>query len=179
LPIQFQTLKNYFVLTLNPKEQLPTIGANGTIFRTSFIKKNFNSEYFFDIDLITSVLLKTKKPLYFAKVKTGIIHTYCENSIKKFVKKQNRRVIDYYIYSKQRTYNWTNDNNKSQLYFVFYTLFIVPSIIDSIKGFIRKPNFVWFLHPLLCQITLYIYSINFLKSKLKIIKEVDRKKWSQ
>jgi hypothetical protein len=35
----------YIVLTLKPKTIIPTIGANGTIFRTIFLQQNLNSDY--------------------------------------------------------------------------------------------------------------------------------------
>ncbi|MBU3935367.1 glycosyltransferase family 2 protein, partial [Patescibacteria group bacterium] len=55
---------SYIKLTLNPKQTIPTIGANGTIFKTNFIKKNLKSKYLFDIDIITQVINQTQKPLY-------------------------------------------------------------------------------------------------------------------
>ncbi len=179
LKLEIQSNNNFYKIKFSPNSQIPTIGANGTFFKRDFIQQNFNSDYFFDIDIITSILNKTKKPIYFAKVKTGIIHTYCENSIKKFIKKQNRRVVDFYTYKNLRTYKWDLASNNSQKKFFIYTIFIIPSIIDTIKGFINKPSIIWLFHPLFCQITLLIYSINFLKNKFGILKAINRENWTQ
>jgi glycosyltransferase involved in cell wall biosynthesis len=169
----------YIKIKLDPKGNIPTIGANGTIFRTDFLKKNLKSDYLFDIDIISQVLKETQKPLFFAKVKVGIIHTFCESSISKFIRKQKRRLIDYYSYQNLRQYDWQSTKNHSQLKFIFYTLLIVPSLIDSIRGFFKKPDWVWFLHPFFCLITLYIYTLITIKFKLGLLKPLNRNLWQQ
>lgn len=166
--------KKYLKIKLEKNHPIPTIGANGTIFRKE-IFNNFKLNYLFDIDLLTLKLQKTS-PLYFAKVKTGIIHTYCENSIKKFIRKQNRRVIDFYTYQNLRTFNWSNANPKI---FFFYTILLFPMLFDIARGYLRKPDSAWFFHIPACYLTLYIYSINFIKHKLNLIKPIDRKNWGQ
>jgi len=169
----------YIKLTLKPKSIIPTIGANGTIFRSDFIKKNLDSDYFFDIDIISQVLSKKQKPLYFAKVKIGIIHTFCENSLFKFIRKEKRRLTDFYYYQKFRQYNWQPVNQKSQIKFILYTILIFPSLFDSIRGFIKKPDPVWFLHPILCLITLFCYTLITLQFRLGLLKPINRNIWQQ
>lgn len=171
--------KQYIKIKLKPNSEIPTIGANGTIFRTNFLKNNLNSDYLFDIDIIASYLAKTKKPIYFAKVKQGIIHTFCESSIKKFIRKQNRRITDYFYYQNLRQFNWDQTNKSSISKFIFYTILIFPMLFDTIKGFIHKPDMAWFFHPLACIITLYLYTINTIKNKLGLLKQLNRSKWQQ
>jgi len=174
LKLSVENRKSYIKIKLEKNHAIPTIGANGTVFRKS-IFDNFKLDYLFDIDLLT-IKLKNKSPLYFAKVKTGIIHTYCENNIKKFIRKQNRRLVDYNTYKNLRTFNWTTVN---PVKFIFYTLLIFPMIFDLTLGYIHKPDNAWFFHPIACFITLYVYGINSLKIKLKIIKPIDRMNWHQ
>jgi len=169
----------YILVELKPNTLIPTIGANGTIFRTDFIKKNLNSDYLFDIDIISQVIRETKKTIFFAKVKVGIIHTFCESSISKFIHKQHRRLVDYYSYQHLRQYNWRPINQKSQLKFIFYTILIFPAFFDSIKGFIKKPDLVWFLHPLFCLTTLFVYTSTTIKFKLGLLKPINRNLWQQ
>ena len=169
----------YILITLKPHEPIPTIGANGTIFRSSFLKKNLHSDYLFDIDIISLVLKQTNQPLLFAKVKGGIIHTFCESSIKKFIKKQSRRLTDYYIYQNQRQYNWNTSLKSGPITFIFYTLLIFPPIVDSIIGFIRRPDLVWLLHPFFCWLTLVIYIWVTLKHRLGLLHPISRTSWRQ
>jgi len=117
------------------------------------------------------------KPLYFAKVKTGIIHTYCESSLSKFIKKQQRRLIDYYTYRDQRLYQW--DSQSHILGFTLYSLLIFPSLFDSFRGFIKKADPAWFFHPLACFLTWWIYFIVTLKYKLGLLKPLNRNQWQQ
>lgn len=169
----------YIRITLKPKQIIPTIGANGTIFRTDFLKSNLNSDYFFDIDIISQVLSKKQKPLFFAKVKIGIIHTFCENSLLKFIRKQRRRLTDFYYYQKFRQYNWQPVNKQSQIKFILYTILVFPAIFDSIRGFLKKPDSAWFLHPILCLITLFCYTLITLQFKFGILKPINRNIWQQ
>lgn len=169
----------YLQIKLQPNSAIPTIGANGTIFRTDFLKNNLSSDYLFDIDIIANYLYKNKKPIYFAKVKQGIIHTFCESSVKKFIRKQNRRVNDYFYYQKLRQYNWNQTNQSGVLKFILYTILIFPMLFDTLKGFIHKPDLAWFFHPLACCITLYLYTINTIKKKLGLLKQLDRQSWQQ
>lgn len=169
----------YIEIELKPKSLIPTIGANGTFFKSTFLKQNLKSDYLFDIDIISQVLNQTQKPLSFAKVKVGIIHTFCESSITKFIRKQKRRLVDYYSYQKLRQYNWKPVNESGQIKFILYTIFIFPSLFDSIRGFLKKPDPVWFLHPLLCLITLFSYTFITLKFKLGFLKPINRNLWQQ
>lgn len=171
--------KQYLKITLKPNTLIPTIGANGTIFRSDFLKKNLKSDYLFDIDIISQVINQTQKPLLFAKVKVGIIHTFCENSLPKFIRKQKRRLIDYYSYQNLRQYNWGPVNQSGQIKFVLYTILIIPALIDSIRGFIKKPDPVWFLHPIFCFITLFYYTFITLKFKIGLLKPINRNLWKQ
>lgn len=169
----------YIQIQLKPNQPIPTIGANGTIFRSDFLKKNLTSDYLFDIDIIAQVLSKTQKPLLFAKVKQGIIHTFCESSIKKFIRKQNRRITDYFYYQNLRQFNWSQTNKSGIIKFILYTVLILPMVFDTLRGFIHKPDIAWFFHPLACFITLYLYTLNTIKKKLGLLKQLDRNKWQQ
>jgi glycosyltransferase involved in cell wall biosynthesis len=174
LKIDIQDFPHFQIAKFNPHKLFPTIGANGTIFQRS-VFKNFSNQYFFDIDILTTL----KNPVYFAKVKIDIIHTYCESSISKFYRKQIRRATDLYIYQNLRTYSLTQNNIIPTLKFIFYVILILPMLSDTIKGFFKKPDFAWFFHPLACIITSYCYGLVTIKSKLGLLTKLDRKNWQQ
>ena len=169
----------YILIKLFPNQQIPTIGANGTIFRSEFLKNNLKTNYLFDIDIISQVINQTKKPLSFAKVKIGIIHTYCESSISKFIRKQKRRLVDYYTYQNLREYQWQTKNYLPQIKFSLYSITLFPALLDSIRGFSHQKDFVWFLHPLFCFITLYLYLKTTFLYKLNLLKPINRNQWQQ
>lgn len=173
LKLKTEDKKSYLKLKIEDSRFIPTIGANGTIFNKDFLNKFFKGDYLFDID----ILAMAPKPLYFAKVKIGIIHTFCESSLSKFLRKQKRRLTDYYIYKNNRQYKW--QNSSFPIKFTLYSLLIVPSLFDSIRGFIKKPDFAWFFHPLACYLTWWIYFIVTLKYKLHLLKPLERNQWRQ
>lgn len=170
---------NYLKITLTPGKPLPTIGANGTVFRTDFLTSANYGDYLFDIDILSTYLNSRHHPLYFAKVKNGIIHTFCENSPAKFYRKQLRRLTDYYHYLPQRKFNWDEVNRRSQLRFVLYSVSFLPGLIDACRGFINKPDPAWFFHPFACLITLYTYALVTIKHKLNLLSPINRQQWQQ
>lgn len=178
LKISQKDYKKYILIKLEPKKLIPTIGANGTIYRQSFLKKLNIGQYLFDIDLIQSYLKKYEY-LYVAKVKIGIIHTFCESSIKKFLRKQNRRLTDYFIYQNERQFNWTGNNYACIPKFIIYTLAIFPSLYHSLKGYFKKPDIAWFFHPLACFLTLATFGIVTIKKWFGLLMPVNRQTWKQ
>jgi glycosyltransferase involved in cell wall biosynthesis len=167
--------KDFLKIKIDDNQNIPTIGANGTIFRRSFLKEFFHGNYLFDIDLLTMA----PKPIYFAKVKNSIIHTYCENSISKFIRKQQRRIKDLYQYQSIRHYHWQNNQFKKNILFALYSVLIIPALLDSVRGYFHKPDLAWFFHPLACLITFYIYTFYFLLHTLGINSIQSRSSWSQ
>ena len=186
LPIEQEDKGSWLKVTLKPRA-IPTIGANGTILRRNIFNQehlrgerlaDIVGDYLFDIDIIAQ--LAAKKPVKFAKVKTSIVHLYCGSDIKKFIRKQKRRIKDYLYYQKIgiRKYPWTKQNKVGLLKFVLSCITIVPLIFQSLKGFSKKPDLAWFFHPLACWITLWTYSTERMIGLFKVT-QMSRKRWGQ
>lgn len=173
-----QEYSDYYIIQLFKNNLIPTIGANGTIFRSTFLCSINIDKYLFDIDII-QLYLDVYKSIYISKVKIGIIHTYCESSIYKFIRKQSRRITDYFIYKDKRNFNWRKSNLTSIPKYIFYTLLVIPPFLDSFRGFFKKPDIAWFFHPLACLLTLYLYAIISIKNYFHILKPIQRNIWQQ
>lgn len=161
------------------KDSLPTVGANGTIFRANFLKENVHGDYLFDIDILARYARKhTEIP--FIKVKTGIVHTFCESDILKFARKQRRRIKDYLYHKSKNSREFKMDTvSKAGLgKFILYTLTVIPLLYQTLLGYSRKADSAWFFHPLACWITLWEYGSSTILSKFKN-SELDRSKWAQ
>lgn len=159
--------------------RIPTIGANGTFLRRSFLlERNQNKDYFFDVDVLTEA--SRCRTILFAKVKTGMIHLYCGSDIKKFIRKQKRRVSDYLYHEKSgaRVYPWRKQNKTGIFKFIFCCFTILPLFFQSLKGYLKKKDSAWFFHPLACWITLVIYTEGRIASYFSV-KEMDREGWKQ
>lgn len=178
LPLRQEDKGKWLKINFKPP-LIPTIGANGTILRRqSLLETNLVGDYLFDIDLLAQ--LASKRTLKFAKVKVGIIHLYCGNNIKKFIRKQKRRIKDYLFYQKSgvRHYPWQSQNKTGLLRFILSCMIIIPLIFQSLKGFYKKSDVAWFFHPLACWITLYIYGVYTIQSFFKR-ETLSRQNWSQ
>lgn len=194
LPVEQEDKGGWIKATLKPGA-IPTIGANGTILRREIFSQGNTSEggpakrgllrgeclvgdYLFDIDIIAA--LAAKKPVKFAKVRTGIIHLYCGSDIGKFIRKQKRRIRDYLYYQKigVRKYPWQKQNKLGLLKFILSCVTIIPLVCQSLKGFFKKPDPAWFFHPVACWLTLYTYGIGRIRGVFGV-KEMDRQSWRQ
>lgn len=156
---------------------LPTIGANGTIWRTEVLKRTVGkSDYLFDTDI--PYILSRQGSFWFAKVKVGIIHLYC-HSISDFYRKQRRRARDFfYLERKQKRGETYQRKRNKQLRFIFSVVTIFPLTLQAMRGFIKKPDSAWFFHPFACLMTLWVYGSETILAWLGKSR-LDRKSWRQ
>ncbi|MFA5358744.1 MAG: glycosyltransferase [Patescibacteria group bacterium] len=153
LQIKVEEQDDYLKVFLEPGK-MPTIGANGTMIRKQYLQNV--GDYLMDIDIIYDLVASGKNK--FAKVKVGIIHLF-GGSLKTFYRKQKRRVKDYLYFKDKgnRSYPWKSQSRVGLVKFVVYCLLIFPLIFQSIIGFCRRRDWVWFLHPVFCWITFWVY----------------------
>jgi glycosyltransferase involved in cell wall biosynthesis len=168
--------KENITITLDEKV-IPTIGANGTFLRKELVKRANYSPYMFDIDVVYEIIKTGVNK--FVKVKTGIVHIYSPD-FGAFIKKQSRRINDFIFFAKgkQRSYPWASFPAIGAALFALYCVTIVPLFWQALKGFVRKPEWVWIFHPLVCWITFVIYGFTFIKAKVTGKTGIkDRNKW--
>lgn len=176
LTVNSKKYPGYIHCVFQPLSPIPTIGANGTIYRRSFLDQVRINDYVFDVDIIPQFLKEQQSSVIFAKVDTSIIHTYCEASFTKFLRKQERRVRDLYSHSASRYYP---SSYWPQVKFSLYSLSIMFPLFDAIRGYRHLPDIAWFFHPLACITTLYIYSKVTLLHWLGQNVSLSRRQWSQ
>jgi len=175
LNIAQQDKGNYLEIRLYEK-QLPTIGANGFLVRRALLKKCSIDEYLFDIDVVYELVKQGHNK--FAKVKTGIIHIF-SGDISTFTRKTRRRIKDHAYYSKLglRKYPWNSLSKLKLLKFALYTVFIVPLLAQSARGWLRKRDGAWFFHVCACWVTLGVYLFGTIGNVLFKSKIEDRTNW--
>lgn len=165
------------IIIMLDEKTIPTIGANGTFLRKDLVKKTHYSPYMFDIDVVYEIIKTGVNK--FVKVKTDIVHIYSPD-FSSFIKKQSRRITDFLFFDKekQRTYPWSGFPVNGIIMFTLYCVTILPLFWQSIKGFIRKPDWVWIFHPFVCWVTLFIYGFTFIQIKVTGKSAIkDRGKW--
>ena len=155
---------DYLELTLS-EDALPTIGANGFVFRRSLLGHVAWEPYFFDIDVMHQAVRAGFTRV--AKVKTGIVHLYCAR-LPDFARKQQRRIRDFLFFAqeKQRTYPWDRQKKSGIILFCLATVLVFPLFVQMVRGFLRKPDWAWLYHFPVCWITLWIYGVGALGKAL-------------
>ena len=161
-------------------EALPTIGANGFVFRRSLLDGSNWDPYLFDIDILYE-RIRRDGSVTVAKVKTGIVHLYCAR-FGDFVRKQRRRIRDFLFFAqeKQRTYPWDRQRRTGIVLFCLSAVTILPLFVQMLLGFFRRPDVAWFWHIPACWCTLWVYGWGAVKKALGFKQApVDRSKWQR
>jgi hypothetical protein len=152
-----------YLLVQLREQEMPTIGANGTMIRKSSLFEAGFGEYLFDIDAIYDLVTKGKNR--FAKVKVGIIHLYSRTA-SNFIKKQRRRIKDYSFYKSKgvRKYPWEARKDRI-LYFGLCCVTVVPLLYQAARGYARQPDSAWLFHVPACWMTLITYALGSLQNR--------------
>ncbi|MBQ4198890.1 MAG: glycosyltransferase family 2 protein [Kiritimatiellae bacterium] len=139
------------------RDALPTIGANGFMFRRALLDGTNWDPYLFDIDILYERICRDGE-VCVAKVKTGIVHLYCAR-LSDFARKQRRRIRDflYFAEAKQRSYPWNRQRKAGIVLFCLSTVTVVPLLAQMLAGWFRKPDRAWLYHVPVCAVTLWIY----------------------
>lgn len=159
---------------------LPTIGANGFVFRRTLLDGTNWDPYLFDIDILYE-RIRRDGAVHVAKVKTGIVHLYCAR-LADFARKQRRRIRDFLFFAqaKQRTYPWDKQRRAGIVLFCLATATILPLFVQMLIGMCRKKDRAWLYHIPVCWITLWIYGLGFLSKLLgRRQAPVDRSTWQK
>lgn len=178
LPVEQHDKGEYIKIVL-AQDALPTIGANGFIMRRALLERVTWKPYFFDIDIMQQAIQAGY--VNAAKVKCGIVHLY-GRTLTDFARKQRRRINDFLFFSSQRcrTYPWSTQRRRGVVVFVACCVTLVPLLLQSIRGALRRPDRAWWLHVPACWITLLVYGAASLRRALGIrAAQEDRGRWSQ
>lgn len=160
LPVAVAEREGWFTFAL--AQPLPTIGANGTVYRRAALE-GIVGDYLMDVDL--PVVLGTRIPgARFAKVDVGIRHLFCSDT-RAFVRKQTRRVRDYFspeARAEPRVYPWGGLVAKAAARFVLACVTVVPLLAQSLRLYARSRDPAAFYHPVAAWLTLGVYGTNVL-----------------
>ena len=159
---------------------LPTIGANGFVFRRELLDGTNWDPYLFDIDILYERIRRDGE-VCVAKVKTGIVHLYC-SKLGDFARKQKRRIRDflYFAQEKKRSYPWDKQKRTGVLLFCLATVTVLPLVVQMIRGWRRRPDCAWLYHVPVCWLTLWIYGLGTLSKVFgRRQAPVDRANWQK
>jgi len=165
--------KKYYIIDFQPNNY-PTVGCNGVIFRRSILlKSNWkNPESYMHTDVFVDIgRLGYNR---FAIVKNEIFHNTSDNIVNFLKKRRNYMLVHHKHLGGIRRYKVFNSNRFEDLLklllFIVLSLTLIQPILFSIKGYLKKKDVAWFLHPLLCFGIMVVYSQAILVSSLKMKK---------
>jgi len=159
---------NYFKVEFS--EDLPTVGCNGFLIKRDILSQVLTTpENYFHIDVIYDLVKLGYKNIAF--VKNDIIHDTSDqlsNLVKKRISYFSQHGVKQESERRYKVFDPTSRQDKIKLIlFIIYTVTIIRPLFDSARGFARKADFAWFLHPIVCLLFLYSYGVVILKSKQK------------
>lgn len=158
-------LTNLYEIVEFEKENMPTLGANGFFIKRELLLKA-DIKNFYHIDVIYD-LIKKYDSLKFAVVKTSIGHDTGEN-LWGFLKKRRRYFENLYLknYEKRRyhLYDPKRDFWKLVKFIIFSLTFVQPTFL-SLKGYLIIRDRAWFLHPVICFLTVFNYGFSYYRHK--------------
>lgn len=145
LPVETEDMGDWLKLRLTERT-LPTIGANGFVFRRTLLDGTNWEPYLFDIDILYE-RIRADGEVRVAKVKTGIVHLYCAR-FGDFVRKQRRRIRDFLFFAqeKKRTYPWNASRKSGIALFCIATVTVLPLVVQAAAGFMRRRDAAWLYH---------------------------------
>ncbi len=163
--------RQYYLVEFNA-ENLPTVGCNGFLVRRKELIANADTrpEAFFHIDVNYDLVRKGYNK--FAFVKNCIYHNTADG-LWSFLRKRAAYAKEFDSvagYEGERRYRIFDPKKGTDvlrlLVYALYSITIVKPLYDSIRGYAKKPDLAWFLHPFMCLSFLGIYGFYSLRARI-------------
>lgn len=158
----------YLVRLPKSSRQFPSIGTNGCLMRKGLVNKyaNTKAEYHYPIDIMFEVAKSGHNEFGF--VKNSIIHLTHTRGFWEFMKRRISFVERYHFQdiAKRRWSVMMPGDEKRVGIFVIYSLTIVGPLWEAVMGFLKIPDIAWFVYPLMCLATTFIYGYVTIKYKI-------------
>lgn len=150
----------YYLVEFEPDPlKIPTIGTNGCLVRRKVLIENADvrPEYHYPIDVMVDVIKKGYNQFGF--VKNSIIHLTNIRGFWPYLKRRKTFVEDYHFQdqSKRRYSVFMKGDEIKLIKYIFISLTLIKPTFDALKGFLKIPDPAWFLHPLMCLMTTFLY----------------------
>jgi hypothetical protein len=127
-------------------DQAPTLGSQGYLTRRSLLKKADHWPTLFHMDAnLQLIRLGWRR---FALLKQPVGHDHCATA-GGFLKKCRRNLDLFFKYRHLRTYTWEVPRLRLGLE-VLSMVTVVRPLAEALRGWVRRPDPAWFLHPVFC-----------------------------
>ncbi|MFZ5845398.1 MAG: glycosyltransferase family 2 protein [Patescibacteria group bacterium] len=163
--------QDYIIVQFDP-QFFPTLGANGFLARRKiWAKTRLGVANSVHVDVAYDLALMGYQS--YAVVDDAIIHDTA-TSLVDFIQKRTKYILYYQLTAGSRKYRVFDPKRKDDVWnllrFIFFSLTIVQPLIFAIRGYLKKRDLAWFIHPIYCFIITIVYSAaltyRFLKDQL-------------
>lgn len=161
--------KDYLIVKYD-LTHFPTLGSNGFLARKKLLlKAKSDPQHYFHIDVPLD-LARLGFSTY-AVVRQNIIHDTATTLGKFLQKRSNYMQLHYQKRAKDRRYKVFDPLNKEDIVrlivFIVFSLTIIQPLYIAIKGYVRKRDVAWFVHPIFCFSITITYAWAVLKKFVK------------
>ena len=147
--------KNYVVL--EPKRKVPVVGANGFLWRKSFIEQIGKHTPKFEEVNYVSLMMKGGRYKYAKHKKAGIYHYYTDG-VAGYVKKRLKIGRKFLERKSKKQPTWTDRVSLGEFLrsFLYNALIVGPSL-EAIGEYRKSRQVAWILHPFFSLLTVVVY----------------------
>jgi len=163
---------DYYKITFAPDpSKMPAIGANGFMIKREYLEQAGGMKNGAHVDMCVRLIQQGHDSFAFLKNR-HIVH-YVDLPLPSFLVRRLTWANLYAPDKIERIYRVFTGKDWYKLLWIMltYSTLIVPSF-RSVKGYIKKPDLAWFLHPVVCFTFFCGYSLLYLKKALSVVKNI-------
>ena len=153
--------ENYYLVEYNA-ENLVTVGSQGFLTKKSLLLNTNHTPYLFHMD--SNLELVDQGYNRFVFLKKSVIHLHSD-SVNKIVHKLKRNMKLFQEHATVRRFKYDINFMTMLKIGVIMGTAVIP-LFDSIRGFLKKRDIAWFLHPILCVWISVLYANITINAKL-------------
>jgi len=163
--------KNYYKVRFT-NETLPTVGDNGFAVRAKIFKKLIKqNKVFYHTDRFAEMIPQGYDT--YAVTKNAIIHTTKPgifDQVKRRVEVKEHFTDEMKGKREYLVYDSNSKKDRLSLFlYIFYSMTFIQPLALSLYGFWSKPDYAWFLHPIMCILMVFGYGYSELARIVKNI----------
>ena len=157
--------KNYYVVKFE-KHDFPPLGDNGQMVLRSVMEKvNGDPKRYLHLDSFAKMFDLGYDTC--GVVKTSVIHIITSDLIRLVTRRiqlketffDNRRDRRRFL-----IFDWNSRKDRINLLkYIVFSVTIIPTLLQSVRGYLKIRDSAWFLHPLICFLMFFAYSISEIK----------------
>ncbi len=157
--------KGTYILKTFAQNSTPISGANGFLWRKSVVEEYLrtNGKEFPEAKVLADVAISGK--VVYANVPgKGVYHYYCV-SLNDYLKKRRKVAKNILARKSRREDIWIEKGGKLRFYSsaLYLTSFVGP-LFEATYNFLKTGRKEWFWHPIVCFLTVWVYSLFFMSS---------------